>query len=208
MVRAGSCPTQLGAGHQPKRTEQEEDVKRQSRVVVPLILMVVLSACGGGSESPQAGDPTSTTGGQTANPTTTTTESGSGPTQPGGPSGGTALLTYGNEIIEFDFFTCFYGEEAAEQAGNDRNSFIGYGQTSIGGATATVTVGTFDAGFGDSTSVHYRPTPDFEDRWESTSFDTTEFDGNEIRSEGELARYSGFTETDERTFYYFEATCG
>jgi hypothetical protein len=182
-------------------------------------LVLLIGACGGEPSTP--GDTqTPTTSGAASFSTTAPPEPASSTSEPVAngdcsletPSscGGNAVLTIGGDTVEFDFFACFYGDDAVAAVGDGIPdwTFAALGQVEQAGGTASVVI---NVKFSDELAVEtvvFVPAGDQDRSWFSDDEDTFSHEGDRITWDGEFVEVVGGADvTGERAAGSLDATC-
>lgn len=192
-------------------------------------LLLVLSACGGGTSDEQGpSSETNPSAGVTTVPVAP--ESGQPSTDEGSVNeedseglaafvalagqGGSATLTIAGETVVFESFTCYGGEAAIEEFGDDDLTFAALGVVETSSGTSWVVVSSGESPFGTNYTVVYSPTYNPAEgsplMWQRVGGDSTTIDGDHVTSEGDFDRIVDGVHNDESEVDVgaFEATCG
>lgn len=197
-------------------------VSRGWLVTLSLAFAVSLAACGDDASDEQAVTTAATQTATEDTPTPSSTTSrpadpdgdDAGPVdtgQEGGSTGGSAMITISGETVEFDSFTCFHGDAAAEEFDNDDIAFAALGQIETDTGTSTVAVSSVDSALGPVNAILYvalrDPSGVTDLAWQLTG-DEVVVDGDRITGDGAYSEIVGGEHTDETADGAFEATCG
>lgn len=205
---------------------------RPRAVVVAVAVAMSIGACGGEAATPDGtGSPTTSgaaadttaAGPTTAVPASTeTTTTTSEQTESGGEAtnsecsletpancGGTATLILAGETITFDFFACYFDDDAAAAVGSDGATFAALGQVSQAGGTASVGGNTIERLGIPTHEVFYAPGGDSSTQWHGeTASDLLEIEGKRVTYEGDFVEVVDGAATGQREVASLEATCG
>jgi hypothetical protein len=131
--------------------------------------------------------------------------------------GGSAVLIIAGEVIKFDFFACYYEENAVALFGNEDDSFAAFGALEGGSATSILWVSTGEDGIGPYNSFFYSPTQVITEGevWQGGSYvragmdvPIEGIDSGRISWAGDFERIVDGAHTDETVPASLEATCG
>lgn len=198
--------------------------RRRVSLALAVLLAVLVSSCGGGASQTDDTSSLTTVDAETdvssapttaappdEEPTTTTSES----EQPTGSEcsledpascGGSATLVFGGEIIEFDFFACYFDDDAAAAVGSDSATFAALGQVSRAGGTASVGANSIEYGI-TTHEVFYGP--DSNTAWHGEeATDLLQIEGNRVFFEGNFVEVVDGAVTGQSEVGSLDATCG
>jgi len=196
-------------------------------LTIAVAFVLSLGACGGEAAAPgDTGSPTTpdtgvdpTTAASTSEEATTTT---SEPTESDGQvpnsdcsletpaaCGGSATLIFAGENIAFDFFACFFDENAAAAVGSDGATFAVLGQVPQAGGTASVGANTIERLGTPTHEVVYVAGGDSSTQWHGeTETDLLEIEGNRVTFAGDFVEVVDGEATGQRVAASLDAICG